>query len=138
MPSLQVRYACSTRARAVKFTTRAESLRAGIIILKYINGVIDHRQRRVFRALWAERRLSRSELHARTGLTPNGVGTLAEAMLRDGLLRECAPAPGTRPNGAGRPRVPLEIDPTRRHVIGLALEPGQVDVCRLGLSGTLL
>jgi predicted NBD/HSP70 family sugar kinase len=58
-------------------------------------------------------------------------------MLRDGLLRECAPHARTS-NGAGRPRVPLEIDPARRHVIGLALEPGRVDVCRLGLSGTLL
>lgn len=98
--------------------------------------MIDTRQRQVFRALWTEGRLSRSELHARTGLTPNGVGSLAETMLRDGLLREC-PAAVTS-NGAGRPRVPLEIDPGRRHVIGLALMPGRTDVCRLGLVGTML
>jgi predicted NBD/HSP70 family sugar kinase len=96
--------------------------------------VIDTRQRKVFRVLWSEGRLSRSELHQRTGLTPNGVGALAEAMLRDGLLREC-PAAGA---GAGRPRVPLEIDPARRHVIGLAIEPGRTDVCRLGLAGSVL
>src|SRR5262245_1880007 len=96
--------------------------------------VIDTRQRRVFRVLWTEGRLSRSELHQRTGLTPNGVGALAEAMLRDGLLREC-PAAGA---GAGRPRVPLEIDPAKRHVIGLAIEPGRTDVCRLGLGGAVL
>jgi predicted NBD/HSP70 family sugar kinase len=96
--------------------------------------VIEARQRQVFRVLWNEGRLSRSELHARTGMTPNGIGVLAEAMLRDGLLREC-PAATT---GAGRPRVPLEIDPSRRHVIGLSLEPGCAQVCRLGLSGTLL
>lgn len=98
--------------------------------------MIDTRQRQVFRVLWTEGRLSRSELHKRTGLTPNGVGTLAEAMLRDGLVREC-PAASTS-NGAGRPRVPLEIDPSRRHVIGLALEPGRTDICRLGLAGSLL
>jgi predicted NBD/HSP70 family sugar kinase len=96
--------------------------------------VIETRQRQVFRVLWNEGRLSRSELHARTGLTPNGVGLLAEAMLREGLLRECPAATA----GAGRPRVPLEIDPARRHVIGLSLEPGRAEVCRLGLSGTLL
>jgi predicted NBD/HSP70 family sugar kinase len=100
----------------------------------YINSVIDTRQRQMFRVLWSEGRLSRSELHERTGLTPNGVGLLAEAMLRDGLLREC-PAATAR---AGRPRVPLEIDPSRRHVIGLSLVPGRVEVCRLGLSGTLV
>lgn len=98
--------------------------------------MIDTRQRQVFRALWTEGRLSRSELHERTGLTPNGVGSLAETMLREGLLREC-PAAVTS-NGAGRPRVPLEIDPGRRHVIGLALMPGRTDVCRLGLVGTML
>lgn len=98
--------------------------------------MIDARQRSIFRTLWAEGRLSRSELHERTGLTPNGVGSLAETMLRDGLLREC---PATAPSaGAGRPRVPLEIDPGRRCVIGLALMPGRTDVCRLGLSGTVL
>jgi predicted NBD/HSP70 family sugar kinase len=96
--------------------------------------MIDTRQRTVFRVLWTEGRLSRLELHKRTGLSPNGVGTLAEAMLREGLLREC-PA---RSEGAGRPRVPLEVDPSRRHVIGLALEPGRADICRLGLAGSLL
>jgi len=69
-------------------------------------------------------------------MRPNGVGELAEAMLRDGLIREC-PATSAR-GAAGRPRVPLEIDPARRHVIGLALEPGRIDLCRLGLNGQLV
>jgi len=34
--------------------------------------------------------------------------------------------------------VPLEIDPARRCVIGLALMPGRTDLCRLGLVGTVL
>ena len=38
----------------------------------------------------------------------------------------------------GQACVPLEVDPARRHVIGLVLEPGRTDVCRLGLGGTLL
>ncbi len=55
-------------------------------------------------------------------------------MLREGLIRECRATAA----GAGRPRVPLEVDPARRHVIGLALEPGRTDLCRLGLAGNLL
>ena len=48
-----------------------------------------------------------------------------------GLLRECAAAPSS----GGRPRVPLEIDPGRRHVLGVALGPGAVAVARLNLAG---
>jgi predicted NBD/HSP70 family sugar kinase len=55
-------------------------------------------------------------------------------MLREGHVRECPAATV----GAGRPRVPLEIDPGRRHVIGLALVPGRTEVCRVGLTGTVL
>jgi predicted NBD/HSP70 family sugar kinase len=75
--------------------------------------------------------MSRWELHERTGLTPNNVGSIAEALLKMGVVREGTP----EPSGAGRPRVPLEIDPTRRHVIGLAIGPGRVETCRVGLKG---
>ena len=34
--------------------------------------------------------------------------------------------------------MPLEIDPGSRHVIGLAINPGHVEVARLGLRGQLL
>ena len=100
----------------------------------YSVDVLEARQRQVFRMIWTKGQLSRSDLHKRTGMTPNGVGVLAEVMLRDGLLREC-PA---RVAGAGRPSVPLEVDPATRHLIGLALEPGRTDICRLGLAGNLL
>src|SRR5436305_14946790 len=91
----------------------------------------DTRQREIVRTLWEQGRLSRWELHERTGLTPNNVGNVAEALLRIGVLRE-----GTaEPSGAGRPRVPLEIDPSRRHVVGLAIGPGRVEACRVGLRG---
>src|SRR5438445_1976084 len=93
--------------------------------------MLDTRQREVVRTLWEQGRLSRWELHERTGLTPNNVGSLADVLLRQGVLRECPP----ESSGAGRPRVPLEIDPTRRHVIGLAIAPGRVEACRVGLRG---
>jgi predicted NBD/HSP70 family sugar kinase len=96
--------------------------------------MLPDRHREVLRHLWAEGRLSRSELHRRTGMTPNGVGVIAEAMLDDGLLRECSP----EPSGGGRPRVPLEIDPGVRHVVGLSIAPGRVEAARLGLRGQVL
>src|SRR4051794_33945785 len=75
--------------------------------------------------------LSRRELHVHTGLRPNTVGEVAGAMLERGLLREGAPDSA----GPGRPRQPLEIDPTRRRVIGLAFEPGRVGACQVNLLG---
>lgn len=96
--------------------------------------IVDPRQKQVVRHLWDEGRLSRSELHLRTGLTPNGVGAVADVLLREGLLRECPAEPST----GGRPRVPLEIDPARRNVVGLAIGPGRVEVTRLGLRGGVL
>jgi len=95
---------------------------------------VDPRQQEILRHLWVEGPLSRSELHTRTAFTPNGVGTLAESLLKAGLIRERPAGPST----GGRPRVPLEIDPGSRHVIGLAVNPGHVEVARVGLRGQLL
>src|SRR4051812_2218689 len=75
--------------------------------------------------------LSRRELHAQTGLRPNTVGEVAGAMLERGLLREGEPDSA----GPGRPRQPLEIDPARRRVIGLAFERGRVGACQVNLLG---
>jgi predicted NBD/HSP70 family sugar kinase len=96
--------------------------------------MIEPRKRRIVQTLWTDGRLSRWELHQRTGITPTRVGAAADALLREGLLRECTP----EVLGSGRPRVPLEIDPSSRHVIGLALVPGKAEVCRLGLRGTVI
>jgi predicted NBD/HSP70 family sugar kinase len=75
--------------------------------------------------------LSRRELHEQTRLRPNTVGELAAGMIERGLLREGEPEIG----GPGRPRQPLEIDPLKRRVVGLAFEPGQVSACELSLNG---
>lgn len=93
--------------------------------------MLDPRQREIVRTLWEQGRSSRWELHERTGLTPNNVGSLAESLLAMGVVREGA----AEPSGAGRPRVPLEIDPSRRNVVGLAIAPGRVEACRIGLRG---
>jgi predicted NBD/HSP70 family sugar kinase len=93
--------------------------------------MLDPRQREIVRTLFERGRLSRWELHEQTGLTPNNVGSLAESLIAAGLVREAA----AEASKAGRPRIPLEIDPARRHVIGLAIGPGRVEVGCVGLRG---
>ena len=75
--------------------------------------------------------LSRRELHDRTRLRPNTIGQITGVMLDEGLLREGRP----QSDGRGRPRQPLEIDASRRRVVGLSFEPGKVSLCRLNLHG---
>src|SRR4051812_39869023 len=75
--------------------------------------------------------MSRRELHERTGLRPNTVGEVVALMLKAGLLREGA----ADSSGPGRPRQPLEIDASRRRVIGLSFEPGRAGACQLNLHG---
>ncbi len=96
--------------------------------------VTDLRQREVVRQLFLEGPLSRFELHQRTGMTPNGVGTVVEMLLKEGLVRECPP----EPSGGGRPRVPIDLDPASVHVLGLAISPGRVEAGRVGIKGHLI
>ena len=96
--------------------------------------MIEARERDILQALRSAGPLSRWELHERTGQTPNRVGTVVDGLMRHRLVRERDP----EPQRAGRPRVPLEIDPVTRHLIGLAIRPGAYDVCRLGLTGDVL
>ena len=84
--------------------------------------------------LWREGPMSRWELHERTGATPNAIGSVAAALMAEGLVREAE----VRVASGGRPRVPLEIDPFQRHVIGLAISAQGVEICRLNLLGNLL
>jgi predicted NBD/HSP70 family sugar kinase len=94
----------------------------------------DLRQREVVRQLFLEGPLSRFELHQKTGMTPNGVGVVVESLLKEQLVRECSP----EPSGGGRPRVPIDLDPTSRHVVGIAISPGRVEAARIGIKGHLI
>ncbi len=97
------------------------------------------RHKTLLRLLWRHQRLSRWELHEQSGLTPNAVGQAADQLLSKGLIREADPEPvGGTGRPKGRPRVPLELDPSRRHVLGLALEPGRVQASRVSLTGEVL
>ena len=111
-------------------TNEPSSRSAGV---KLVPAIVP-RQRSVLQAIWRAGRLSRRDLHEQTGIRPNTVGSDAAMLLKQGILRECT----TRSLGRGRPRVPLEIDPAKRHVIGIAIRPGHVEVGRLNLLGHLL
>ena len=95
---------------------------------------LDTRQREILRLLWRGGRLSRWELHRQTGVNPNAVGVDVASLLNHGIVRECP----SEVAGPGRPRIPLEIDPTVRHVVGVSMSPGRVQVGRISLRGQLL
>jgi predicted NBD/HSP70 family sugar kinase len=95
---------------------------------------LNSRQRQLLQAIWRAGRLSRRDLHEITGIRPNTVGADAAVLLKQGIVRECT----SKSLGRGRPRVPLEIDPDGRHVVGVAIRAGLVQVCRLNLRGQLL
>ncbi len=96
--------------------------------------VLNARQREMIQHLWREGFLSRSELTGRMGLSANSVGTLANGLIRLGVLSEQEP----RPSNGGRPRVPLGLDATRCEVAGLSIRPGLVGAARLNLAGNLV
>jgi predicted NBD/HSP70 family sugar kinase len=96
--------------------------------------MLDDREKEIVQILWHHGRLSRWELHERSGQTPNGVGNVVGGLIERGLLRECR----AEPSGGGRPRVPLELDPQRRHVVGVLIAQHAVEVCRLNLYGNLI
>ncbi|MHB1766895.1 MAG: hypothetical protein ACYCUV_03475 [Phycisphaerae bacterium] len=95
---------------------------------------INVNEKEISRLLWRHKALSRWEIHERTGNTPNQVGLDVGRLIKRGLLRERIPDIA----GPGRPRVPLEIDPLRRYVLGLAIRPGHVELARLNLRGDML
>jgi predicted NBD/HSP70 family sugar kinase len=96
--------------------------------------MLTREQRSVLRQLWRGGAQSRSGLHELTGVAPNRVGLAASVLLERGIVRECQ----ARSSGGGRPRIPLEIDPAQRHMIGLTIWPGAVSAARLNLQGHLV
>ena len=95
--------------------------------------MVQERERELLQILWREGRLSRWELHERSGQTPNGVGNVVANLVKKGIVRECPAGPST----GGRPRVPVEVDPDARHVVGVIVASGRVEVCRLNLCGQM-
>lgn len=96
--------------------------------------LIEERQRRILHALLNSGTLSRSELHTATGIRKNTICDDTALLIKQGILRERQALRSLR----GRPRTPLEIDPAARHVLGLSIRPGHVEISTLNLLGQLL
>lgn len=89
-------------------------------------------QRQLLECLYRESALTRAQLHRRTGVRPNTVGEAVDALLSRKLVRDSSEHRSGR--GPQTPRV--ELDPTRRYVIGMVITPGRVEAGRYSLSGT--
>ncbi len=84
--------------------------------------------------VYRHHQVSRSDLHELTGIRLNTIGDDTAALLERGVLRVC----DVQVQGRGRPRVPLEIDPEKRHVLGVAMSRAGVEVGRVNLLGKLM
>ena len=92
------------------------------------------RQRAILRMVYRHQQVSRTDLHELTGIRLNTIGDDTAALLEEGLLRVC----DVQVQGRGRPRVPLQIDTERRHVLGLAMNRDGVEAGRVNLLGELM
>ncbi len=89
-------------------------------------------QLKILSAVWRTPGLSRSELGELVGLHANTMTRMVDALLRKGYLREAGVAQGGR---RGRPKIPLEVDPARTCVGGIAIGAGGVEAVTLNLLG---
>lgn len=96
--------------------------------------MVHPRQRQILQALWHNRQLSQSQLHALLGIRKNTICSDVEELQAKGLLRVA----GTEHLARGRPRTSLEIDPERRSVLGVSIQFGQVEIAELNLLGAAI
>ena len=91
-------------------------------------------QLKILSAIWRSPRLSRSDLEDLTGFHANTVARTVEVLLRKGYLRE-GEGEVTLQRVRGRPRIPLEIDPARICVGGLAIGASAIEAVTMNLFG---
>jgi len=89
-------------------------------------------QLKILSAVWRNPGLSRSELGELAGLHVNTMTRTVDALIRKGYLREGASGQsGVR----GSPKIPLEVDPARTCVGGIAIAAGGVEAVAMNLLG---
>ncbi len=76
--------------------------------------------------------LSRVELAASTGLSPQAVSNICRRLLEADLVVEA----GRRAQGPGKPRTLLRLQPTGRYAVGVHLDPALASHVLLDLTGT--
>jgi len=92
---------------------------------------LPERQRRELTLIRAARGSSRSSVSDELRIRKSTVSGDVNALIDAGLLREG----DSKTSTPGRPRVPLEIDPDRLHMLGLSIDPGRVSSGRVNLTG---
>jgi predicted NBD/HSP70 family sugar kinase len=78
--------------------------------------------------------MTRVELAARSGLTPQAVSKIVTRLIADGLLVES----GRRNVGVGKPRTLLELVPTSRFALGAHVERDELRVVLADLAGSVV
>ena len=87
---------------------------------------------KILSAIWRNPGLSRSDLEGLTGYHTNTVARTVEGLLKKGYLRE---KEAILHHGRGRPRIPLEVDPVRICIGGIAIGAGAVESVTMNLLG---
>jgi predicted NBD/HSP70 family sugar kinase len=78
--------------------------------------------------------LSRTEIAARTGLSPQAVTNVSRRLLEAGLIRES----GTVISGPGKPRTMLQLEARGRYAVGVHVDPAVVTYVLLDLEGSVV
>jgi predicted NBD/HSP70 family sugar kinase len=78
--------------------------------------------------------VSRVELTAATGLSPQAVSNICQRLMDVGMVREAGKATG----GIGKPRTLLALDPGGAYAVGVHLDPALVTIVLLDLVGDLV
>jgi predicted NBD/HSP70 family sugar kinase/DNA-binding XRE family transcriptional regulator len=89
----------------------------------------------LLRLLRKQSGLSRARLAQESGLTKSTVSLLVRELIEEGWLSE---AESTAANGLGRPSTPVQIDGTRRAVLGVEIAVETVRVVAVSLTGEVL
>ncbi|GII76298.1 sugar kinase [Sphaerisporangium rufum] len=75
--------------------------------------------------------ISRVQIAARTGLTPQTVSVIVRRLMAEGLVV----ADGSAPSGGGKPRTILRVDPAAGYAIGVHFDPGEIAYVLADLAG---
>ncbi|MET9606109.1 ROK family transcriptional regulator [Streptomyces sp. NPDC006512] len=78
--------------------------------------------------------LGRTELAARTGLTPQAVSKITARLAADGLVADAGRGPST----GGKPRTLLRLVPGARHAVGVHLDRDELRTVLVDLAGTVV
>lgn len=96
---------------------------------------LDATSRRVALAVLRQGPVSRAELCGVLGLSAPSLTRLVKPLVALGLLVEGAPV---GPVTTGRPSVPLDVDATRAHFLGVKFIPGRLYAVLTDLKGTVV